>query len=216
MTKQAIFFDFDGVLAETMPYHLPAWNQVLEQNYGFSLNPMAVKLNEGRPVYEIAEAVFRDAGQPSTPDILNDVVTQKNEIFRATHNSSVYPEISKIIRIARDHGLAIGLVTGTKRENLGVIVSPEVLAQFDIVITDGDTQRGKPAPDPYLAAAQNMAIAPARCIVIENAPAGIQAAKSAGMFCIALKTTLSAEHLSIADVTFNNHAELLSELHRFI
>ncbi len=212
---KALFFDFDGVMAETMPYHLPAWNTVLERDYGFSLNPMVVKLNEGRPVFEIAQAVFDDAGQPYTTEMLLDVITKKNAIFRDTHKSSVFPENYVIIKRAKERGLQVGLVTGTKRDNLGVVLPDDLLVQFDIMITDGDTARGKPAPDPYLAAAENVAVNPADCIVIENAPAGIEAAKAAGMFCIALKTTLPGELLNQADVTFNNHAELLQRIDHF-
>lgn len=212
---KALFFDFDGVMAETMPYHLAAWNTVLERDYGFSLAPMSVKLNEGRPVLEIAQAVFEGAGQSYTPDILFDVVSKKNDIFRATHKSAVYPENISLMKRAKESGLQVGLVTGTKRENLGVIISDDLLVQFDIIITDGDTTRGKPAPDPYLAAAENVAVNPADCIVIENAPAGIEAAKAAGMFCIAIKTTLPGELLKQADVTFNNHAELLQRIDQF-
>ncbi len=212
---KALFFDFDGVMAETMPYHLPAWNTVLERDYGFSLNPMAVKLNEGRPVLEIAQAVFEDAKQPYTHEILQDAISKKNDIFRATHHSSVFPENITLIKWAKERGLQVGLVTGTKRENLGVIISDDLLVQFDIIITDGDTERGKPAPDPYLAAAEKVAVDPADCIVIENAPLGIEAAKSAGMFCIALKTTLPGELLNQADVTVNNHAEMLQRFDQF-
>ena len=212
---KALFFDFDGVLAETMPYHLSAWNTVLERDYGFSLDPMSVKLNEGRPVLEIAQAVFEDARRSYTDEMLLDVVSKKNEIFRNTHQSFVYPENISLIQRAKKRGLQVGLVTGTKRENLGVIISDDLLVQFDIIITDGDTVRGKPSPDPYLAAAENVAVDPADCIVVENAPAGIEAAKAAGMFCIAIKTTLPGELLKQADVTFKNHAELLQRIDQF-
>jgi len=216
LDKQALFFDFDGVLAETMPYHIPAWNRVLEQHYGFSLNPMTLKLNEGRPVFEIIRAIFEDAGQYYDAAILNRVITQKNELFRATHNARVFPEIKEIIGLAKARGLKIGLVTGTRRENIGVIVPDDILDRFDVIIAEGDSERGKPAPDPYLAAAEKVGLAPEDCLVIENAPLGIQAAKSAGMFCFAVKTTLSAEHLAKADVTFNNHADLLHGLKAYI
>jgi HAD superfamily hydrolase (TIGR01509 family) len=206
---RAIFFDFDGVLADSMPYHLPAWNQVLEKDYGFSLDPMVIKLNEGRPVYEIAQAVFAAAGQPYTANILNAVITKKNALFRASHRATIFPENIEIIRRAKERGLSVGVVTGTKRENISYIIPDDLLVQFDVIIADGDAPRGKPSPDPYLLAAEKTAVAPKDCLVIENAPAGIQAAKAAGMFCVALKTTLPAEHLKQADVTFNNHAELL-------
>jgi len=142
LTTKGIFFDFDGVMADTMPYHLVAWNYVLERGYGFSLDPMSVKLNEGRPVYEIAEAVFKDAQKSYTPEILTDVITRKNEHFRATHKSVIFPENLKIIKRAKDLGLQVGLVTGTKRENIGIILSDDLLVQFDIIIADGDSMDG--------------------------------------------------------------------------
>lgn len=206
---KALFFDFDGVIADTMPFHLQAWNTVLERDYGFSLNPMSIKLNEGRPGLEIAKEVFEHAGHPYTMETLQDVIAKKNDIFRSIHKSTIFPENALIIKRAKEHGLQVGLVTGTKRENLGIVIPENLLVQFDIIITDGDTARGKPAPDPYLAAAENVAVNPTDCLVIENAPAGIEAAKTAGMFCIAVKTTLPGELLNQADVTVNNHAELL-------
>lgn len=216
MATRAIFFDFDGVMADTLTYHLPAWTSILEGDYGFTPNPMTVKLNEGRPVYYIAQAVFEQAGQAFTIDMLQDVITKKNALFRAINKSTVFPENFDLVRIAQERGMQIGLVTGTKRENLTVVIPDDLLAHFDIIITDGDTEQGKPSPDPYLAAAEKVAVHPGECLVIENAPIGIESAKAAGMFCIALKTTLSEEHLFQADVTFKNHAELLQNLHQFI
>jgi beta-phosphoglucomutase len=216
VTFKAVFFDFDGVMADTMTFHLPAWKRILESDYGFTPDPMTVKLNEGRPVYYIAQAVFEHAGQPYTPTVLKDVISKKNALFRATNKSMVFVENYDIIKVAMERGLQVGLVTGTKRENLAVVIPDDLLVHFDIIITDGDTENGKPAPDPYLAAAENVAVHPGECLVIENAPIGIQAAKAAGMFCIALKTTLSEEHLHQADVTFKNHTELLQSLDQFI
>jgi len=212
----AIFFDFDGVMADTMPWHLPAWKQVIEEQYGFPFQPMIVKLNEGRPAVDIAKVVFEDAGQDYTPEILAHVVDQKNALFRANSKACVYPENFEIIQHAQDAGLRVGLVTGTRLENVHALLPEKLLADFDAIIVDGDVERGKPCPDPYVQAAQRCRVEPNNCLVIENAPLGIQAGKSAGMFCIALKTTLSSEHLQAADVIFENHAELLANIGKYI
>ena len=209
---KAICFDFDGVMAETMPYHLPAWDIVLQEEYGFPLNPNSILLNEGRPVLEIARTVFKDADKPYDESILRNVIQKKNERFRATHHAAVYPENIEIIRWAKSQGIKIALVTGTKRDNLSVVLPQSLIDDLDAIITDGDTPRGKPSPDPYLAAAKQLNLTPDECLVVENAPIGITAAKAAGMFCIALKTTLSEEHLQQADVILSNHSELVQRL----
>jgi beta-phosphoglucomutase len=209
---KALFFDFDGVFVESLPYHLAAWDEVLMSQCRFHVDPMTVKLNEGRPVVEIARAIFEQAEQPFKEELLHQIIDLKNECFRATHRARVFPENLRIIALLKKRGIFVGLVTGTKRANLGVIVPQEIMQLFDVIIADGDTPLGKPAPDPYLAAAERLKVQPAECLVVENAPLGIQSAKTAGMFCVALTTTLAEEHLQQADVTFQNHRGLYNKL----
>jgi beta-phosphoglucomutase-like phosphatase (HAD superfamily) len=70
--------------------------------------------------------------------------------------------------------------------------------------------RAKPYPDPYLAAARQLRLDPRQCAVIENAPLGIEAARNAGMYCIAVQTTLGKEYLSAADCILQDINELLT------
>jgi len=212
----AILFDFDGVMAETLPYHIPAWERALESHFDFPFNPMTVKLNEGRPVMGLAKAVFEEAGREYTDAVLEEVVNKKNSIFRATHKAAVYPENFEIVRLAKNNGLRVGLVTGTKLKNVQALLPPQLLDSFNVIIVDGDVERGKPFADPYLAAADRLGLSPEKCLVVENAPLGIRAAKAAGMFCAAIKTTLSSEHLEQADVIFDNHADLLKNFRDLI
>ncbi|MDZ7346879.1 MAG: HAD-IA family hydrolase [candidate division KSB1 bacterium] len=188
---------------------MAAWRQVLHESYGVPFDPMVVKLNEGRPVIEIARAVTESCGLKLDEDRLEALIRAKNERFRGLHRPRLFPEILQIIAAAKERGIAVGLVTGTKRENLVAVVDAEVLGQLDVIIADGDTARGKPWPDPYLEAAGRLGVPPAACLVVENAPQGIRAAKAAGMFCVAVMTTLKEEHLQEADVTVPTHADLL-------
>jgi beta-phosphoglucomutase len=189
---------------------------VLMSQCGFHLDPMTVKLNEGRPVLEIARAIFEHARQPLTDELLLRIIELKNERFRTIHQARVYPENLQIIDMMKKRGIFVGLVTGTKRANLGVVISPEIMRLFDVIITDGDTARGKPTPDPYRTAAEQLHVLPGECVVIENASLGIQSAKTAGMFCVAVMTTLAEEHLQQADVTVAAHAELLSQFEQIL
>ena len=81
-----------------------------------------------------------------------------------------------------------------------------------VLITSHDTPRGKPHPDPYLAAAAALGVEPAACLVIEDAPAGVAAGKAAGMTVWAVTTTHAAEELAAADVVAADVAALLPEL----
>lgn len=197
------------MFADTLPDHLAAWQQVLQETFQVAFDPMVVKLNEGRPVIEIARAVADSCGLAVTEAQLEGLIRAKNERFRALHRPRIFPEILQMIAIAKDKGISVGLVTGTKRENLVAVVDAKVLGMLDVIIADGDTVRGKPWPDPYLEAAERLGAPAEACLVVENAPQGIRAAKAAGMFCIAVMTTLKEEHLQEADVTVPTHADLL-------
>jgi beta-phosphoglucomutase len=78
-------------------------------------------------------------------------------------------------------------------------LSEEQQRHFDFIITGDEVPRAKPCPDPYLAAARQLGLRPDECVVVENAPLGIEAAKNAGMYCVAVETTLGKEYLQAAD-----------------
>jgi len=81
------------------------------------------------------------------------------------------------------------------------------------LVTVDDVENGKPAPDPYLLAAERLGVDPARCLVIEDAPAGVQAARSAGARVLALRTTHSSAALSEADYEASDLASVTAQLH---
>jgi len=169
---------------------------------------MTVKLHEGTPAWQIAVALYQHAGVELDAHKAKELVIQKNHIFQKIQQARVYPEIKEIVAKAHSVNINAGIVTGTTMTNIATVLPPDWLEMFTIIIKDGDTERFKPFPDPYLAAIERLHISPTECIVIENAPLGIQAAQAAGTFCIALQTTLSREHLQGADVIYSNHREL--------
>ncbi|MBE9571056.1 MAG: HAD family phosphatase, partial [Proteobacteria bacterium] len=93
-------------------------------------------------------------------------------------------------------------------EILKKVLPPEIKSYMDHTVTGDQVSRRKPFPDPFLAALSALGQNPEACLVVENAPAGIMAAKAAALHCVALTTTLSEEHLSEADAVLSSHAEL--------
>ena len=83
---------------------------------------------------------------------------------------------------------------------------------FSAIITSDDVSFGKPNPEPYIKALNKLNLSSHQCIVIENAPLGIEAAKSAGITCFALETTLDRSYLTNADETFDSHLSLLNKI----
>lgn len=94
----------------------------------------------------------------------------------------------------------VAVATSARRDtaltNLGVLG----LEHPEVLVTGQDVESGKPSPDPYLLAAERLGASPAECVVIEDAPAGVQAGKSAGMHVVALLTTHRTEELEAADL----------------
>ncbi len=213
---RAILFDFDGVLAHTFPDHFKSWQIVIHQRFHFDPDAHTIQINEGSPAYKIAQAIVGTRGVNLDDAAARSLAEQKNLIFRKISRAGPYQEIPDILSQCRSLNLKSGLVTGTTFENINRVLSGEILDQFQIVIKEGDTRRGKPFPDPYETAAENLGIDPATCLVVENAPLGIQAAKAAGCFCIALQTTLETEHLNRADVILKDHRSLEKKLKSII
>ena len=213
--KKAILLDFDGVIAETLSSHLYAW-QLACRDENFDPHEMSVRLNEGSKAWQICKAMANYRGMEISREKAENISDIKNNIFRTTNRAQLYPQIEDLIKIARRYAIKLAIVTGTSTANLKSVIPHNIFSEFDFIVADENTPNGKPDPGPFLIGAKNLGVLPAECIVIENAPLGIQAANAAGMFCIALETTLPREQLSKADVIYKNHSELLINFEQFL
>ena len=92
----------------------------------------------------------------------------------------------------------MGVVTGGARSRVSAVVENHFSNYFECLVTVDDVERGKPFPDPFLRGAELLGLKPDECIVVENAPMGIEAAIKAGMTVIAVKTTLTEKYLDRA------------------
>ena len=196
MQYQAILFDFDGVLGDTMQDNYRAWSRVLLE-YGIDLTHKEYFMLEGLSVEAVAETILarhdRDFSDVAT------VVALKDKYYLEDNHFRFFPGAAELVAELGER-FPLGLVTGGGSERLRYSAGKDFLSQFQVVVTGDAGARSKPAPDPYLLAAQSLNVHPGACLVIENAPVGIQAARSAGMFCVAICSTLAAEYLREADL----------------
>ncbi|MEW6075784.1 MAG: HAD family phosphatase [Candidatus Omnitrophota bacterium] len=195
----AIIFDMDGVVVDSMPYHFIAWYEALRP-WGVRVNCFDVYSKEGEDWKKTLSELLRRHRIKPHAAVLRKIFLTRQQIFKKYFRRYVFKGAKELLQCLAHKGYALGLVTGTPLNEARRILPAQILRIFDTVVTGDQVKRGKPYPQPYLEAAKRLKVKPAVCVVIENAPLGITSAKRAGMFCIALTTSLPAEYLSGADI----------------
>jgi beta-phosphoglucomutase len=209
---RAVLFDFDGVVVKSMESHYHGWQKALEE-YGIDMSPEELYILEGQGVEEVASQLVRKFNIPA--EERSNIIQKKRFYYDKVKKDELYPNFLDVVEWARQMELKIGLVTGGDRERvLKALQAYGIDSYFQVIVTSEDVMHSKPSPEPYLAAAQLLAVEPQDCIVIENAPLGIMSAKTAEMKCIAITTTLPSSFLKRADVVADNFHEVLEALRK--
>jgi HAD superfamily hydrolase (TIGR01549 family)/HAD superfamily hydrolase (TIGR01509 family) len=212
----AIIFDMDGVVLDSLATHLLSWQQVLAP-MGIDLSAKALYPLEGMPTEVIAKRLTEQLlGEACSDADARRLADAKRSSFRHLFEPAFIPGIIPLLHDLRGRGYRLGLVTGSSRSVVDDNLDQDgVINLFDAIVSGDQVSQGKPHPEPYRMAAARLGSPTARCLVVENSLLGIQSAKSAGMQCAALETSLPAELLSAADRVFSDvkvlHAWLLAE-----
>ncbi len=188
--KNAILFDMDGVLYDSMPNHSKAWSQAMEK-FGMHMSPHDVYMNEGATGHDtVVRISLRDRGYEATESEINDIYGYKAELFRSMPEARVMPGALEVFRKVAAAGLKILIVTGSGQKNLIERVQRDFAGYItrDRMVTAFEVTRGKPYPDPYLKGLDIAGVPAREAVVVENAPLGIRAAVAAGIDTIAVNT----------------------------
>lgn len=199
---EAVIFDFDGVIADTMKDNYLAWELAFESQ-GVHIGPKEYFLLEGMGRYDIARFFIKK--YKLDPAILETVVSQKEMNYEQHNSFKIYPEIPPLLEFLQSNSIKTAIVTGASRNRMKQTLPANIAAQLTAVVTADDVTYSKPHPSPYLQAIEMLEIPAAQCYVIENAPMGITSAKAAGCHCLAVATTLNINYLQEADSIFLNH-----------
>jgi len=196
---RAIIFDMDGVIIDSMPYHFLAWYEALRP-YGIRVGCFEVYSKEGENWEKTLKDLLSKAKIESSPSLLKEIFLKRKNIFKRYFKRFIFPGAEDFLVCLRRQGYILGLVTGSPFQEVNRILSRRLRSLFDTLIAGNQVKKGKPHPEPYLKCAKTMGLKPNQCVVVENAPFGIESAKKAGMFCIALTTSLPKEYLAKADI----------------
>lgn len=175
---RAYLFDCDGTIADSMPLHYIAWKQALGE-WGCDYPEDLFYSWGGKPIREIIAELNARYGLAMPVD---EVAHRKEGLYyELLPRLTAVPEV--LAQIEADHGrIPFAVVSGSTRES--VTKSLEVLGlldKFDVMVCAGEYRNAKPAPDPFLMAAEKLGVPPADCLVFEDTDLGIDAATAAGM-----------------------------------
>ncbi len=209
MRYKKILFDFDGTLADTMDDNFLAWQRAFER-YEVRIERGDYFHLEGLKLLKVAEVIGKKYSLPS--EHYPRIVELKNKFYLENNSFRFYEGVNEMIEKLYDGGTQLALVTASPRSKLEKTVPKEFLSKFKCVVSGDDCERGKPYPDPYLKAIRQLGEKPENCIGVENAPLGVESVKSAGVYCIAITTTLDESYFAHADKIVRNHSQLSLEL----
>ncbi len=211
MKTWAMIFDVDGVVADTEVLNARASVLMFKELYATEVQAEDFRPFVGTGDERYVEGVAEKYGV--TIDTAAAVERRKDNFFRLLENEPLpaMPGVPALVQAARDsEAIRVAIATSGNRDKQFPVIEGTglVLEWFDVVITGDHVTRKKPDPQIYRITAEHLGIAPERCVVFEDAPAGVEAAKAAGMACVAVTSSVEREQLRAADRIVDSLAEV--------
>jgi HAD superfamily hydrolase (TIGR01509 family) len=189
-TIKAVFFDQDGVLYNSMPYHAESWAWAMTK-HGLPYTAMECYRNEGRTSTGVIQEHHQQMyGKDASPELIEAIYKDKTEHFTQMTGGfpGIIPNVDKVLYFLRSQGVQCWVVTGSGQRNLINALNKTFDNVFTGIISSFDVTKGKPDPEPYLKAWERSGFKKEECMVVENAPLGVRAAKAAGLYTFAVNT----------------------------
>lgn len=213
---KAVIWDMDGVIVDSGTYHFEAWQHVFQKE-GVDFTEHDFRRNFGRR----NDAIIRVTLGENVSQGEVDVIASRKEADyrqRVRQNIRPLPGAIELIKLLGENGFAVGLASSAPVENIRLILRGLVIEDlFQAIVSGREVSEGKPSPQGFLLAAERLNVEPGNCIVIEDAIAGVAAAKRAGMHCIAVTNTHPGESLAEADLIVDTLEEVtVGKLEEFL
>lgn len=191
MNYELCIFDLDGVIVDTAKFHYLAWRR-LANELGFDLTLEENELLKGVSRMASLDIVLK-IGKKSFPDhIREELASKKNqwyvEYLSRITEEDILPGVADFIRELKAEKIKVALGSASKNA-LYILDKLNLTSSFDTVIDGTKVSNAKPDPEVFLTAALDLGIPAEKCLVFEDAPAGVEAAKRAGMDCVGVGST---------------------------
>lgn len=207
---KACIFDLDGVIVDTAKYHFIAWKK-LAKELGVTLTEQDNERLKGVSRMESLNIILSLGGLDVDDVEKTKLADKKNDWFvdyiNEMKKEEIFPGVINLLQSLKKKKAKIALASSSKNAK-AVIDKLEIKDWFEVIVDGTMITHSKPDPEIFLLAAERLGVNPQDCIVVEDAEAGVEAAKSAGMKCIGVG---SATQLGKADVVVNQIQELNTE-----
>lgn len=204
---EAVLFDMDGVIIDSEPLWSDAEKQLLARR-NLPYSPSLKTAMMGR---DARGAVGYLIEHYSLTESLGELIEERNQLIAELFKEHLkaIPGALDLVRSVIAAGILTGLVSSSPKPLVELALEKLVTTGlFDLTLSGDQVVRGKPAPDIYITAAEKLGVKPEYCLVIEDAPHGVAAAKDAGMCCLAISTSVSVVELAMADKVVSGFEEV--------
>ena len=206
----AVIFDFDGVIVDSEPLHYKAFIKVLRPlGLNFSYETY-LRRYVGFDDRDSFREILRDGGRNPKDFNLSELIEKKGNIFReiVEYELSAFPGALELVKLLAEKRLPLAIASGSYREEIKAMLSIlKLIDYFPVIVAADDVTRSKPHPETYLKALKELRrnypdhpLDPSQCLVIEDTPSGIEAARKAGLYILAVAHTHPIEQLRDADM----------------
>jgi len=206
LQRYGLIFDVDGVIADTEPLNAKVTIRVLKDMFGVqgvAREDFAAGIGRGAEAYVKAGAKAHGL-ELTDKQAKTAAELRERYLIEALHGEPLpaFPGVLRLIQAALDKSeFRAAIATSASRElSRAILESARVPYGRMAYVSGSEVKKKKPDPELFLTAARRMSLAPARCVVFEDAPSGVQAAQAAGARCIAVTNTVPAQELSAADL----------------
>ncbi len=214
-SKKTILWDMDGVIADSYPFHFAAWQETFAKRGIKFTKEEFTKLFGTRNDFITGSIMGRELPERD----VKIIIQEKEENFRRKATGSIrqFPGAVRLLNAIKKGNFKLGLVSSAPKENIDLVLSElNLKGIFDCIVFGQEVSESKPSPQINLLAARKLKVTPSDCVVIEDSPLGIKAAKTAGMKCLAIASTHPQQELEEADRVVDSleNVDLISLLTR--
>ena len=208
--RRAVIFDLDGVIVDTASYHYIAWRK-MANDLGFDISLEQNEQLKGVSRVHSLQQILGWGNKQVSESEFDTMMTQKNthylELISNLSEDDLLPGVKPILDYLSHRGIPFALGSASRNAR-PILKGLKIADQFAAVVDGTDVTKAKPNPEVFLIAAEKMKVEPVQCVVFEDAAAGVEAAKRAGMLCVAIGDSTV---LGGADYVFSSFSEISTE-----
>jgi len=207
---EAVIFDMDGVLIDSEPIHVTIEKRLFSK-LGIEVTEDVHRSYMGASndyMYTDLRSRFK------LPELVKELI-ERDELFRSDYFNQletvpINEGLISLLDQIKSAGLKMAVATSSSPEIVNILLTKcGIASYFDVIVTTSEAGKSKPSPDVYLLAANKIGVSPKKCIVFEDSPNGLLAAKSAGMYCVVIQSGIKIiDELSGADYLIQSFREI--------